>query len=416
MNFNLDEILSKKPKWIPVFERLLADKGGKLAVRGGRGGLGKSTTIAQMAKLCLLLGISVVIVRAKKEDIRNSNFEAVRKQTQDIPGIYVNKSIMQIRLGNATAYFLGLSDPESIKSRETTSPVRLIVFDEATQIKDYNSCNEAIKSFRSNTNQPLIMWLYNPNNWTHWLYDFEKQEDVDVMVGTVYDNKYLPEWFVKDIESQKDTSRHNNYLIEALGEWIMSGYQTYPKVPTASQIGIQYDIINIGVDIGISDPTSFVATGVKNGFTEATILAEYTHHNKKDPQQKTYADYVKDLYNFYNQVRTKFYSKRAIRVFVEWSSQSQGKEFIAMAKAMGIPASKCKKDKIDDRIMFETLAFENNRLLVNEACVNLLTELRGSVIEEDTGQRADYNDHLITAMEYSFQEFSQRMLANIRTF
>lgn len=122
----------------------------------------------------------------------------------------------------------------------------------------------------------------NPDNPQHWFYKFlYENHDIDLYVQeyTIYDNPFLPEEVVKNLENEyRGTVYFDRYI---LGHWTIAEGLIYKlfaddaahdKTMFVSQKP-QLSRINIGVDFGGSGSAhTFVATGSDRGFNNLYAL------------------------------------------------------------------------------------------------------------------------------------------------
>ena len=121
----------------------------------------------------------------------------------------------------------------------------------------------------------------NPDNPNHWFYKFLYQSNADVYVQeyTIYDNPYLPEEFVKNLENEyRGTVYFDRYI---LGHWTIAEGLIYKLFANdfgnekRMSISQKPDLsrIVIGVDFGGSSSAhSFAATGTDRGFNNLYVL------------------------------------------------------------------------------------------------------------------------------------------------
>lgn len=118
----------------------------------------------------------------------------------------------------------------------------------------------------------LFWWCdYNPMFTDHWLYDFEKREEVTFCRSTMLDNPDTPEWQRKTILSYEPTDANmkagtaDDYLWNVYGLGLRSSPQglIFPNVQWIDRFPDDVSRTWFGLDFGYTnDPTALVKIGV----------------------------------------------------------------------------------------------------------------------------------------------------------
>lgn len=136
--------------------------------------------------------------------------------------------ITHIETGNYIT-FAGLDKPDSFKSIKDPTHV---IFEECFQIKDEEAVNKVDKSVRTPRllyDTHKLLFIYNPDNMDHWLYEHNhdpdtaekyklKRDNSFIKKLTYKDNKFLPQTIIDLYEADKEINPER-YKVDVLGEW-----------------------------------------------------------------------------------------------------------------------------------------------------------------------------------------------------
>lgn len=228
-------------------------------LRGGRAsgksraGIGQNCTVLSS---CLPF-CRIVVVRQYFNSIKGSSFQEIKDYISEW-GLdkYFNIRVSPMTITHKESgnfiKFAGLDKPDSIKG---IKDITHIIFEEASQIKDWSSVSTVMKSVRTpKFDNHKFFYIFNPDNIDHWLYDIFYNEqtadrysffrDNSLLLHTTYkDNKFLPKSYVKLLEADRiaDPERAK---VDCDGEW-----------GTIRKTGLWYQNF---------DPSSQVVSGLKS--------------------------------------------------------------------------------------------------------------------------------------------------------
>ena len=213
----------------------------------GGSGSGKSTFIGQKLPLQLTLqaGRNMVAVRKQKTDCRDSCYPEIKTGMKSLGLMDFWKVVehpnveMTNRINGNKIIFGGMDDVENIKSikfdnqdSETGIGGNLtdIWYEEATEEGDVETIRELVRRMRDLHLKCRLVLSFNPIYATHWIKKYIEEElrgkDALILKTTYKDNRFLPDWYCKDLESQKGHDPYG-YMVYALGEWGITGKSVF---------------------------------------------------------------------------------------------------------------------------------------------------------------------------------------------
>lgn len=212
----------------PAYHHLLEDKH-KFQVLKGSAGSGKSY-FAGIKVLYRILTeydseepFRALVVRKVAATNRNSTFNMFKdliNQWGLKPLCNIRNTDMTIEFPdlNASILFVGIDDPEKIKS---VAGIRHVFIEEATELEREDVTQIALRLRGKSNMYHQIMLCFNPVSETHWIKQdfFDNQtEDVITLSTTYRDNLYLDDEYIETLENfVKNNPRM--YRIYVLGEW-----------------------------------------------------------------------------------------------------------------------------------------------------------------------------------------------------
>lgn len=386
--------------------------------RGARStGTSQGLTRLALIKNIIIKGESVAVFRQYNETHRKSTwllFRLLLDQEFKLP-YKVQKTDMTITFDNgASIYFLGLSDPEKVKSIVSEKPISFVWFEEATEIRTEDALDIAMMSFRE-AEHVEFHFSYNPTNPLHFLRDLETRwaevygDQFKLAVTNIYDNKFNTKEFIERQLKLKTTDR-KKYNVNVLGMWQNLGDIVF-RVKPENLIHVEqyvYSSISIGVDIGDDDATTFVAVGWTQFNREAHVLDVYYHSNVKSHTKKGWEQFADDLRDFVDKMFEKYSSVSNLDIAVE--TASGGNTFIHTLAHRGVMARKVKKRKVQEKVkMIETM-LNTNMLKINDAyCKELLWELNNATRDLNATDNSywikDGDDHTIDGLAYAVYDY-----------
>lgn len=396
---------------------------------GSRAGGKTSAFIRNTIYDMLTNGWSVLVVRRYYSTIRETIFNDFLQYIQN--NKYIKKFFkfslsplkIECLINGAEITFKGLDNPDSVKGiMPQKRSFGWILFEEAIQFKEFKACQEVISSIRPIDVNPIVVYNYNTTDMTSWLYT-EKSKEKKYEKEELYlhslmkHNQFLPQKFIDRHERLKN-SNPELYKELVLAEWVQKGNQCFrindlnilqekPKVDNIK-------LISIGVDFGLHDATSFVATIIDKDFKLYSIK-EYCHSNRDDKfgKKKNLLDYVEDFITFYNEIKDEFQNCR-IKVLVDGAGS--GEVFIdAVKNYKYINISKVKKNKIEERVNVLDLLIGSlqSKYYDTPVLIKALREAeRDPYASNNNKYIIDsplYNMHIIDAYCYSFITYIKYM-------
>jgi len=252
---------------IATFSRFLSGNPKRILTVYGGAGSGKSHAVAQ--HICKLFlqhsGLRILVTRKTLPSLRITSFALIRDMLSQwglpVPGM-LNKTELTFSFNGSELLFKSLDDPEKIKSFDAN----LIWVEEATELarEDFLQLDLRLRRPGPIPNQMIL--TFNPIDAFHWaITDLVQgnRDDVAVHHSTYQDNPFLPEAYVRTLQSleQKDC---NFYRIYTLGEpgilqnVIYSNYSVEASEQWPEAVR-DYQAHAYGLDFGYNDPTAIVA-------------------------------------------------------------------------------------------------------------------------------------------------------------
>lgn len=366
---------------------------------------GKSYFLAQRCVIDILKGgRNYLICRNNAVTIRKSVFNEICKaitffKCNDL--FSINKTEMVITCTNGyQIMFVGLDDPEKIKS---TTPAKSVITDiwveEATEV-EYNAFKQLDKRLRgrSKHNKRLIL-SFNPILKSHWIFkefftywDETKREyvsdNVSILKTTYKDNKFLTDDDIYALENETDKYYYEVYT---LGNWGILGSVIFKNWHTEdiSDKFDSFDKIHIGLDFGFSqDPAAIVLT----------------HYDKKHKIIYVY-DEVYEL-ELTNDMLSDILKEKIYQNSVVYCDSAEPKS-IKDLQNNGIYSVPVKKGK--DSINHGIDWLKRHKIVVHTKCTNMINELQQYKWKEDKDGNVlkvpiDKHNHLIDALRYAYND------------
>ena len=192
----------------------------------GSAGSGKSRFAAKKLILRTLTegNHKWLVSRKVQKTIRESVFESIRRRIHEwgLPNrvfYHENKSELKIWLKDSEFIFMGLDDPEKLKSIEGITGAFL---EEMTEFEeeDFDQINIRMRDTVNNYRQTLC--AFNPINEQHWIKKRFYDQDADVSFtrheSRYTDNPFLDDDYRQMLEGYKDTNPLY-YQVYCLNQW-----------------------------------------------------------------------------------------------------------------------------------------------------------------------------------------------------
>lgn len=259
----------------------------------------------------------------------------------------------------------------------------------------------------------------NPDNPNHWFKKFldsrESGADIYLQEYTIYDNPFLSEEFVENLESElQGTVFYDRYI---LGKWKRAEgviYREFADCPQNFIIDrVSDDIIfcTVGMDFGGNGSAhAMICTGFSKSMQKVIILDEYYRKEIISP-----AELEKDVCRFIRRCQQKYkvfdmYCDSAEQVLIK------GIKSAVMHEHIPINVHNARKSEIIGRIRFFSSIMAQKRFFVMSHCKHLIEALQSAVwdgrsvgkdIRLDDGK---YNIDSLDALEYSAEPFMNDIL------
>lgn len=326
---------------------------------------------------------------------RDIAWEILKRELQPIVK-KVNESRLELEVMNkdGKSSFISLRGWESVETMRGQS-YDLIILDEVASMRNFWSGWNEVLSPTLIDRKGQAIFISTPKGFNHFydLYNLqEKNKDYESFHFTTYDNPNIP---VEEIEREKQTKPENTFAQEYLADFRKQEGLVYKEF--RRDIHIYNDaserqprnIINTiaGVDFGFTNPAAVIH--IKKDFDGTYwVFKEFYKRGRTDPQ---IAEYVKAC-NF-NEVYPDPESPSAIKLMEDLGVNT--KEVVK------------NKDSIKNGIDKIRALFKQNKLMIHEACQNLISELETYAYAE---KRPDHNenenpikenDHALDALRYA---------------
>lgn len=242
----------------------------------------------------------------------------------------------------------------------------------------------------------------NPETPMHWFKKFlDSDADIYQQSYTIYDNPFIPQEFVHNLETEYAGSVFFQRFI--LGEWTLAegliykhfsdekNLYTQPLPQEVRKRSVRY----VSIDYGSANPTAFLDILYDPQDRMIYVDREYYYDGRHEVLQKTDADYADDLMAFVP-------SEQAAAVVIDPSALS-----LKLAiKRLGYNHVKEADHEVLDGIRDVSTLISIGKLKVNAACENLLKEIRTYAWDEKAAQQLGIdkpikqNDHAVDALRY----------------
>ena len=277
MNIHIDMNIFNKT-FIPI----LQDYTHKFLILVGSAGSGKSVFVAQrqIIKSINTPGLRTLIIRNTFNSLRESCWKLILNVLSDwklTSYVQINRSNYTVNFPNGSEFiFSGVQDVERLKSLTNINDIWI---EEGSEITgdDFDQLVLRARARGKYINQ--IILSTNPTSKTSFIYKrwFSPgviiPEDTLIHKSTYKDNRFLPESYIKSLESLKETNP-TYYKIYTLGEWTslekLVFYNWSLKPFTLNDVKGYKHIV--GVDFGfVNDLTTVVDSYVNEAEKEIYV-------------------------------------------------------------------------------------------------------------------------------------------------
>ncbi len=369
-------------KIIGEFDEFFVDNRDKeILVSYGGAGSGKSFSTAQHTILRALEENNkrILITRKTLPALRVSCLQLIKDLLSEYEIPYeLNKSELEMKVGNNQILFKSLDNPEKIKSSE----FNYIWAEEATELTHQDYLQLRLRLRRKNELKNQLIMTLNPIDQFHWIRTQildVPNKDVASFQSNYKMNPFLSKEYIEQLEGLAEIDE-NYYRIYALGEWgvlqnlIYSNWDVVDKTPET------YDEIVYGLDFGYNNPTCLVEVRIKENEVWARELVYQSHLTNSD-----LIEIMKDKID------------KGKAIYAD-SAEPQRIEEIYQAGFNVYPSEK--------NVQFGINRVKQYKLHILEDSVNLIKEIRSYKWKEDKEGRileepVKFNDHAMDAMRYA---------------
>ncbi|MGL5963787.1 MAG: PBSX family phage terminase large subunit [Fusobacteriaceae bacterium] len=276
--------------WITEYTKALYDPKIRYIFLKGSAGAGKSVVASQLTLQEVCEGLEYAWIRKIRATVKNSCYQALYNQAKSWKlreEIEFQKSLnAESKISDGKILFLGLDDPEKIKS---LADLDRIVCEEATDLT-YDDFTQLDIRLRGRKNQKLIC-LFNPVSDQHWLktkvkdnsnWDWSKTVWIE---KTVLDNKFADQQYIESLKRLEQTNPEM-YKVYFKNEWGQAKKGLiFPDFTVGSE---EFEPDTAGLDFGYNDPTVLVYSRIVDMYPEIDLDDEdnendvyYTQPKKK---------------------------------------------------------------------------------------------------------------------------------------
>jgi len=369
-------------KIIGEFDEFFVDNRDKeILVSYGGAGSGKSFSTAQHTILRALEENNkrILITRKTLPALRVSCLQLIKDLLSEYEIPYeLNKSELEMKVGNNQILFKSLDNPEKIKSSE----FNYIWAEEATELTHQDYLQLRLRLRRKNELKNQLIMTLNPIDQFHWIRTQVLDapgEEIASLQSNYKMNPFLSKEYIEQLEGLAEIDE-NYYRIYALGEWGVLQNLIYSNWDVVDTIPENCDEIIYGLDFGYINPTCLVEVRIKENEVWARELVYQSHLTNSD-----LIEIMKDKID------------KGKAIYAD-SAEPQRIEEIYQAGFNIYPAEKSVKFGIDK--------VKQYKLHILEDSVNLIKEIRSYKWKEDKEGRileepVKFNDHAMDAMRYA---------------
>jgi phage terminase large subunit len=356
----------------------------------------KTTSIMQALYLWLMSGKfgalkipkgSVSVIRATFPALRATVLKEFEYYIQ-AQGVYHlidhSKTTYTFKYRGREICFFSADDAEKLKGRQHT----IIWFNEADSCQFDHFYQGLMRT------EHFAILDYNPSNSDSWVKTeleekrAENRKDVKVTVSTIYDNPFLPDGIIDEIEGLKDID-DELYKVYTLGQWAKLTGKIYPNYEIVDDFPFEPEKMYYGLDFGWTDPTAFITV-----FQSGNNLCL-----KQNIYQRNLT--VKDLAS----------EIKMIDRFAKVAPDPSSPERIYELRKAGIRCKDVKKGK--DSILQGIQLMRQHNIYIDSGSVDLIKELKSYKWIKDsdgneTNKPIDYNNHLLDAARYAVTTFGRK--------
>ena len=259
----------------------------------------------------------------------------------------------------------------------------------------------------------------NPEGPKHWFKKFlDSDADIYHLSFTIYDNDFLSEKFIKELEKEYEGTVYFDRYI--LGKWTRAEgiiYRLFADNPDKYEISREEAIntlfqeIIVGVDFGGNKSKhAFVATGILPKYEGIVVLASERHDTDVTPTEldKLFTDFLKRIIDTYGRVDY-VYPDSAEQVLIRGFRAAVRKE------RLDVIIRDAKKIEIVDRIRLVSALISQDRLFYTPDAYTVRDALSEAVWDESKNEDVRLDDgtsdiDTLDALEYTIERDARRFM------
>ncbi len=271
-------------KIIGEFDEFFVDNRDKeILVSYGGAGSGKSFSTAQHTILRALEENNkrILITRKTLPALRVSCLQLIKDLLSEYEIHYeLNKSELEMKVGNNQILFKSLDNPEKIKSSE----FNYIWAEEATELTHQDYLQLRLRLRRKNELKNQLIMTLNPIDQFHWIRTKvldTPSEDMASFQSNYKMNPFLSREYIEQLEGLAEIDE-NYYRVYALGEWGVLQNLIYSNWDVVDKLPDNYDEIVYGLDFGYIHPTALIEVRIKENEAWVRELIYQTHLTNND--------------------------------------------------------------------------------------------------------------------------------------
>jgi len=376
-------------KIIGEFDEFFVDNRDKeILVSYGGAGSGKSFSTAQHTILRALEENNkrILITRKTLPALRVSCLQLIKDLLSEYEIPYeLNKSELEMKVGNNQILFKSLDNPEKIKSSE----FNYIWAEEATELTHQDYLQLRLRLRRKNELKNQLIMTLNPIDQFHWIRTQildVPNKDVASFQSNYKINPFLSREYIEQLEGLADIDE-NYYRIYALGEWGVLQNLIYSNWDVVDRAPDNYDEIVCGLDFGYIHPTALIEVRIKENEAWARELIYQTHLTNND-----LIELMKDKVD------------KHVSIYAD-SAEPQRIQEIYQAGFNIYPAEKS--------VSFGINRVKQYKIHVLSDSINLIKELRSYKWREDKDGKileepVKFNDDAVDSLRYSLASISKK--------
>lgn len=186
-----------------------------------------------------------------------------------------------------------------------------------------------------------------------------------------------------------------------LGEWCLADGLVYSSFDRDAMVfdgpidWNDYDLINIGADYGIQNPTAFIMVGYNHKRKRMEVIKDWSYSGREMQEQKTDDELYTEL--------DKFIGATAVNaVYIDPSATS----FHAIVRKRGKYRNREADNSVNAGIGFVAMLFSLGQLYIHESCSTLLSELSAYSWDSEASEKQGkdivlkQSDHACDALRY----------------